>query len=128
LLDEEFSDGVLQNIKRLSFFQNLTHVNTIEVHIGLSAARPDGGSLAFIKDSKLHARFVDSNPHFTAKGIDFFYKVTLCRSSHGRIARHLSNTIDVHCHEKRFFPHASSGEGCFTASMSSANHNNIIME
>ena len=66
--------------------------------------------------------------HLAPERINLAHDLPLGDTAHGRVARHLRNLVHVHSDEARLGPHPRGGSSGFTAGMSAANHNNIVMK
>src|SRR5205085_12157374 len=63
--------------------------------IALNTGRPNRSPFALIESPKLNAGSVRVYSHCATKGVDLFHDMAFCRSSNGRITRHLANCIKV---------------------------------
>jgi len=68
----------------------------IKLFVALRARRLHGGSLAGIQHAELQARFVGVARHLPAQRIDLAHDLPFGQSANGRIARHLSDTVEIH--------------------------------
>ena len=84
-------------------------------------------SLSCVEHLALYKGLIRIYTHFTAKGIDFSYKMTFTCSSYGRITRHHCYGFKIYGKYKSHFAHSCRGKSCFTSCVACAHNYNIII-
>ena len=126
-LDDEVDDFGLADVEAGLGFENLAHLDAVELLVALGAGAPDGGAAGGVEQAELDADSVGHLAHDAAEGVDFADQVALGHAADGGIAAHLGDEVEVHGDEGGFEAHARRGHGGLAAGVSRAHHGNVVL-
>ncbi|MCY1527140.1 hypothetical protein D9M68_621970 [compost metagenome] len=89
-LYHQILDGLLEQPEVWLVLQAATDGFTVQHAIGLGTGRAHRRPLGPIQDAELNPRFVGSQSHRAAQGVDFFDEMAFADPTNGGIARHLT--------------------------------------
>ena len=96
--------------------------------VALSTWTPYGRTLTDVEHSKLYGGFVGHDTHLSAQCVNLSYNLSLCNSSDGRIATHLTNLVHVHRYQTGVGTHVCSGCSSLASGVSSTYNDYVIIE
>ena len=105
--------------------QHLAHLQAVLLLVALRARRPHGRPARSIQQAKLDSDRVGHLAHDAAQRVDFANEVPLGDATHGGIARHLRDEIDVEGEQRGLQPHAGSGHRSLASGMTGADDNDV---
>jgi hypothetical protein len=93
--------------------------------IALDSGGTDSRAFSSIEHTELNAGLVGVKSHLSPEGIDFFHEMAFPNASHGRIARHLGDFVDINGQHHHIASHPGGCKGGFTTGMAPTNDNNV---
>ncbi len=123
-------DNQIRNLRLLDLqiwlrLQHFAHLEAIGLFVALRSRGPHGRTARSIQQTELDADRVGDLAHDAAERVDFPHQVALRDASHGRIARHLCDQVDVQGVESGLQAHAGGGHGRLASGMAGA-HDHYI--
>ena len=98
-----------------------------ELHfVALCAGAPHGGTLGEVEHAELYHGVVGNNSRVAAEGVDFAHYLTFGHATHGGVARHLTDGVEVLGDEEGVHAEVGRSGGGLSTGMSSANNNYIV--
>src|SRR5260370_28558165 len=94
-MNQELCRLPLFYIELLLTFTHPFESELIGLLVTLSAWRPNRRSLFRVQHPELQSGHIGGFPHFATDGIDFTGQMALCQASNGRIAGHLTDSVEV---------------------------------
>jgi hypothetical protein len=107
--------------------QHLAHFQAVLLLVTLSARRPHGRTTGGIEQPELYPDSVSNFAHDSAQRVHFADEMPLGDPAHGRIAGHLRDQVDIQRKQGGLQSHAGGGHRGFTAGVSGADHDNIVL-
>ena len=117
---------VLFYIKSVLRFKRFFHQNTVSCSVRLHAERMNSGSFSSVQHSALKKNFVRRLCHLPAESVYFTHKVSFCRAAYRRIARHISDGVEVYCEHNRFQTEPCAGESRLYTRVSSSDNGAVV--
>ena len=105
--------------------QRRGHPRGVALLVGLRAWRPDRRTAAAVQQLELDAGRVDRASHQAAKRVDFANEMSLRRSAHGRIARHVRDRVLRQRAQTDAAPEPRGGVRRFDARVAGADHDDV---
>ena len=121
-----FNNLCLFKVKIFLLFNGVLHQNMIKRSVLLSTKAVHRRAFAKVEHAALYHHFVRRFAHFSAKGVNFAHKVTLCRAADGRVTGHIGNFIKIKRKQTGFCPKAGGGKSRFDSGMACSHYCNII--
>ena len=97
----------------------------VQEAISLRARRADCGALGRIQDAKLDPRLVCADRYGSAQGVHFLDEMALSNAPNRRIARHLSQRLDIVGEQKSPTTGPRGGKGRLGPSVAATDHDDI---
>ena len=108
-------------------FENLAHLDAVELLVALGARAPDGGAAGGVEQAELDADGVGDFAHDAAESVDFADQMALGDAADGGVAAHLGDEVEVHGDERGLEAHARGGHGGLAAGVARAHHGDIVL-
>ena len=127
LFDDEIDDFGLADVEAGLRFENLAHLDAIELLVALGARAPDGGAARGVEQAELDADSVGDFAHDAAERVDFAHEMALGDAADGGIAAHLRDEVEVHGDERGLEAHARGGHGGLAAGVAGADDDDVVL-
>jgi hypothetical protein len=118
--------GLLKNIQMLLVFKGMANGGLVTNTVGLGTGGAHGRALAGIEHPKLYATTISTTGHEAAEGIYLFDQVALADSAYGRVAGHLSQSLDIVGQQQSMATHTGAGSSGLGTGMAATNDNDIV--
>ena len=105
--------------------QRSLHGLPVQFLVALDAEGSHRRAFARIDETELDAGLISVPRHLPAQRIDLLYHMSFGDSPDRRVARHLRDSVMIHCEQQGTRTHTCRGQGCFAACMTSPHHNGV---
>ena len=96
-------DFALTNVEIVGEFKRVLHTCRVFTPVNLCTQRVNGRTFAEVEHSALERILVRRLAHFAAESVNFSDKVAFARSADRRIARHISDPVQIYCKHGGFY-------------------------
>src|SRR5690606_9876685 len=103
------------------------HGRFVEHPVCLRTGGANRRTLAAVEHAELDAPAVGCPGHGAAQRIDLLDQVALADAADGRVAGHLTESLDVVGKQQSTHAHASRSQCGFCAAVTAADHNDVIL-
>jgi len=108
-------------------FDGPTHPGGVQLAVGLRPRAANRRASAPVEQPELDPRRVDRPTHLPAQRVDLADEMAFAKSTDRGIARHPSNRRSLSGNQPNPTPHPSSSQRSLTTSMTSADHNEVVL-
>ena len=126
VVDREVVDRLLKERQVGLVLEAAADRGLVEHPVRLRARRPHGRPLARIESTKLDPGFVRRDGHRAAQRVDLLDEMTLADASDRRVARHLTQGLDVMREQERSAAHPRAGERRLGPGVATADDDNFV--
>jgi len=104
----------------------MLHPELICFFVRLSAGCANGRAFFHIQGAELDSGGVDIFRHLAAQSVDLFHQLAFSQTTDGRVAGHLRDGVQIDGENERRVIHPRRCESRLTASVASADNDNIV--
>lgn len=126
MLDDQVMDRVLEQRQGGHLVEETAHGLAIETAVGLGAGCLHGGTLALVEGAELDAGAIRGAAHDPAHGVDLTHQMALADPANGRVAAHLTDTLEALGEQQGARAHARRRMGRLGAGMAAAHDDDVI--
>lgn len=124
-LGDKIIDRLLEEEKVRLGFEPAANRLTVKDSVGLRTGSLHRRALACIESPKLDTRLIGGFGHQAPEGINLSHKVALADSADRRVARHLSERLELMREKERPAPHPGTGRRSLGPGVTAAHDNHI---
>src|SRR5215471_7096577 len=126
VFNDQALDQRLLDVEPRLALQHCLHLQAVTQLVRLGTVATYGRTFTTVQDAKLNAGFVNTARHLTAQGVDLAHQMPLGNTTDSGIARHQGNAVQVRRKYRCTASHTGRGQGRFTTSMASTDHNDLV--